>query len=203
MVFYDPETASSSGLAHVPIQPMSVPSPRGMTSRDSCLQPETRSLHGTLGNVFEDLLAPNEPTAACFGNFRSLANTRCEPVPLNTGRLPPRSDELERNTQNCAIRTPRFAREFSTWNPPSHAEGAYPQNCMVEQPRNQVSEMHFDKFPDPSTFQCWKRSFKTEVCSCFNFTTEAMLWIKAVGKVESVDDLKPSQSIGGRSIPEF
>ena len=50
--FYDPETASSSGLSHVPSQPVSVPSPRGMVSRDSCLQPETRNSIGTSGNVF-------------------------------------------------------------------------------------------------------------------------------------------------------
>ena len=54
--------------------------------------------------------------------------------------------------------TPRFARKFSTWNPPSQEEGAYPQNCM--QSRNQVSEMLFGKFPSPSTFECWKTSFK-------------------------------------------
>ena len=51
---------------------------------------------------------------------------------------------------------------------------------MVEQPRNQVSEMQVKKFPDPSTFQCWKMSFKTEVCSCCNIPSEAMLWIKEV-----------------------
>ena len=28
--------------------------------------------------VFEDLLAPNEPTAACFGNARSVTDTHCE-----------------------------------------------------------------------------------------------------------------------------
>ena len=54
-------------------------------------------------------------------------------------------------------------RKHSTWNPPpSHAERAYPQNCMVEQAKNQVSDMHFDKFPNPSTFQFWKTSLKTE-----------------------------------------
>ena len=39
------------------------------------------------------------------------------------------------NTQNLAIPTPRFSGKFSTWNPPSHAEEAYPKNYMVEQPR--------------------------------------------------------------------
>ena len=34
---YDLETASSSGLCHVPSQPVIVPSPRGMLSRVSFL----------------------------------------------------------------------------------------------------------------------------------------------------------------------
>ena len=136
---------------------------------DSCLQLDTRNLYGTSGNVFEDLLAPNEPTAACFGNSRSMASVPCEPVSLNTGRPAERANESERHTLNSAIPTPRFARKFSTWNPPSHAEGAYPQICMVELPRNRVSEMHYDNILDPSTFQCWKTSFKTEVRSCSNF----------------------------------
>ena len=122
---------------------MSIPSTSGMFSRDSCLEHDTRNFFGSLGNVFEDLPAPNEPTAACFGNARSFTDTHCESVFLNTGRLPARTDELERHTQNFKITTLRFARKFSTWNPPSHAEGAYPQNCMVEQPRSPVSEMHF------------------------------------------------------------
>ena len=53
--------------------------------------------------------------------------------------------------------------------------------------------MHFD---NPSTFQCRKTSFKTEVCSCSNFPTDDMLWIKVVEMVDSVDDLETSRSIG-------
>ena len=72
---------------------------------------------------------------------------------------------------------------------------------MVEQPRNQISDMHYDKFLDPSTFECWKTSFKTGVCSCSNCPTEAL--IKEVEMVESVIDIETSQSIGGASMPEF
>ena len=50
--FYDPEAASSSGLSHVLSQPTSIPSPRGMMSRDACLPPKTRNSCGTSGNVF-------------------------------------------------------------------------------------------------------------------------------------------------------
>ena len=139
-----------------------------MLSRDSCQQRDTRNLCGTSGNVFEDLLAPNEPTAACFGNARSLTASHCEPVSVNTRRLAAQEEVFSRNTQN-------FARKFSTWNPTSHAEEACPQNCMVQQPRNQVSEMHFDKILIPSTFQCSTTSFTTEVCSRSNILTEALL----------------------------
>ena len=71
---------------------------------------------------------------------------------------------------------------------------------MVGQPRNQVSEMYFDEFIDLSTLQCWKTSFEAEVCSCSSFLLDAMLWIKEVEMVESVDDLKTSQSIGRHKI---
>ena len=52
-----------------------------------CSQLDTRDLYRTSGNVFEDLLAPNEPTAAWFGNVRSVTDTHCEFVSLSTGRV--------------------------------------------------------------------------------------------------------------------
>ena len=60
------------------------------------------------------------------------------------------------------------------------------KNCMVELPRNQVAELHFDKFPDPPTLQCWKTNFKTEVCSCSGCPTDGMLWIKEAEVAKSV-----------------
>ena len=43
--------------------------------------------------------------------------------------------------------------------------------------------------PTPATFDCWKIRFETEVCTCSQFPTEAMLWIKEVELADSVDDL--------------
>ena len=45
--------------------------------------------------------------------------------------------------------------------------------------------------------------FKTEVCTCSQFPTEAMLWIKEVEMVDSVDDLMSSSSIRGSQLPNF
>ena len=82
-------------------------------------------------------------------------------------------------------------------------EGGFSKNCGADQQRLQISDPHFDKFPTPATFACWKIRFKTEVCTCSQFPTEAMLWIKEVEMVESVDDLKSSCSVGGIQTPDF
>ena len=65
-------------------------------------------------------------------------------------------------------------------------DGRFSNGHGADQRRLQISELHFDKFPTPTTFSCWKIRFKTEVCSCSQFPTEAMLWIKEVEMVESV-----------------
>ena len=48
------------------------------------------------------------------------------------------------------------------------------KNYRADQQRLQISDLHFDKFPMPATFACWKIRFKTEVCTCSQFPTEAM-----------------------------
>ena len=77
------------------------------------------------------------------------------------------------------------------------------KNCGADQQRLQISDLHFDKFPTPATFACWKIRFKTEVCTCSQFPTEAMQWIKEVELVDSVDELRSSSSTRGISMPNF
>ena len=105
--FFDLETASSS---HVPSHLVIDASLCGMLSRNSFLQLDTRNLYGTY--VFEDLLAPNELTAACFGNVRSFLDVYCELVFLNTGRPAAEEEELERHIFNVAKLPPRLVRKF-------------------------------------------------------------------------------------------
>ena len=81
--------------------------------------------------------------------------------------------------------------------------GRFSKNYGADQQRLQISDLHFDKFPAPATFACWKIRFKTEVCTCAQFPTEAMLWIKEVEMVDSVDDLKFSCSAKGIHMPDF
>ena len=77
------------------------------------------------------------------------------------------------------------------------------KNYGADQQRLQISDLHFDKFPTPATFACWKIRFKTEVCTCSQFLTEAMQWIKEVELVDSVDELRSSSSTRGISMPNF
>ena len=55
----------------------------------------------------------------------------------------------------------------------------------------------------PATFACWKMRFKIKICICSHFPTEAMLWVKEVEMVDSVDDLRFSSSTRGISMQNF
>ena len=109
----------------------------------------------------------------------------------STGRLVAKGEEQTGNT----IPIPIFARR-----PPTMS--SLP-SAMVDQQRLHISELHFDKFPTLSTFSSWKIRFKTQVCSCSGFPSEAMLWIKQVEMVFSVDEFKSSRSASGKHFPNF
>ena len=98
---------------------------------------------------------------------------------------------------------PRFQPGPSAGNSVIPSEGRFSKDCGADQQRLQISDLHFDKFPTPTTLACWKIRFKTEVCICSQFPTEAMLWIEEVEMVESVDDLKSSSPIRGTHGPNF
>ena len=77
------------------------------------------------------------------------------------------------------------------------------KELWADQQRLQISDLHFDKFPTLATFACWRIRFKIEVCTCSQFLTEALHWIKEVEIVDSVDDLMSSSSFRGILMPNF
>ena len=93
----------------------------------------------------------------------------------------------ERQTQ---VQDPRCQSRPSARNSFDPSEGRFSKNYGADQQRLQISDPHFDKFTTSATFACWKIRFKTEICTCSQFPTEALLWIKEVEMVESVDDLR-------------
>ena len=111
-------------------------------------------------------------------------------------------NERTSKTPDTAL-DPRCQSGPSAGNSFDPSEGRFSKNYGADQQRLQISELHFNKFPTPATFAYWKIRFKTEVCTCSQFPTEAMLWIKEVEMVESVDDLNSSRSIKGTHGPDF
>ena len=96
------------------------------------------------------------------------------PALISTGKLVEREDERIGST----IPMPTFARRPPTVS--SFTPEDIPQSSMVEQQRQQIWELQFDKFSTPSTFLCWKIRFSSQATACSDFPSEAMLWIKEV-----------------------
>ena len=141
--------------------------------------------------------------------FANPAMSSSAPYPQE---LNPWSSHISENTHSSHVgnsenqtpfQDPRCQSGPSAKSSVIPGEGDSSKNYGADQQRLQISDLHFDKFPTPATFACWKIRFKTEVCTCSQFPTEAMQWIKEVELVDSVDDLRSSSSTRGISMPNF
>ena len=113
------------------------------------------------------------------------------------------SSTAEKNENKTPVQDQRCQSGPSAKNSVIPSEGDSSKNYGADQQRLQISDLHLDKFATPATFACWKMRFKTEVCTCSQFPTEAMQWIKEVEMVDSVDDFKSSCSVRGKRMPIF
>ena len=198
--FKDAESVRS-GPSHVPSQPTLPPpcrDPGGLLSRNN-QPPDIWNSQGISGNVFAN---PRASSSSPYpGGFNPWISNVTEDTPVLTSTGQPVTCG-ERQIPDTVL-TPRFQPGPSAGNSFDPKEGSFLNNYGADQQRLQISELHFDKFPNLATFACWKIRFKTEVCTCSKFPTKAMLWIKEVEMVESVDDLKSSRSIKGTHGPDF
>ena len=197
--FQDAESVRS-GNSHVTSQPMSFPAhpiPEGML-RHSFVSPSRSdgppSIWDTWfsGNVFVNPDASS--SAPCPQELNPWGSTIEEPLHMSTAE---KSGRPEQN-QDLRCQSGPSAKDSVIFS-----GGDSSKNCGADQQRLQISDLHFDKFPTPATFACWKIRFKTEVCTCSQFPTEAMQWIKEVELVDSVDESRSSSSTRGSSMPNF
>ena len=188
-----------SGLSHVTSQP--------------ALLPPFRDPGGMLSRSVGMLSRNDQPPEWCIGK-RFVVNplaSSSSPYPPGQGFNPWISNVTEHTSPHVTSerQTPDTALDPGCQSGPSArnsfdlGEGRFTKDHGADQQRLQISDLHFDKFPNPATFACWKIRFKTEVCTCSQFLTEAMLWIKEVEMVESVDDLKSSRSIRATHESDF
>ena len=133
------------------------------------------------GNVFAN------PTASSSSPYPGGFNPWISNVTEDTS--PHATSERQNPDTTLDLRCQSGPSARNSFDP---SEGRFSKDYGADQQRLQVSELHFNKFPTPTTFACWKIRFKTEVCTCSQFLTEAVLWIEEVKMVESVDDLKSS-----------
>ena len=198
--FQDAESIRS-GNSHVTSRPVSFPRHpilEGMLSRSKGMPSRREWLasiwdkHGISGNVFEN------PDASSSAPYPQELN----PWSSST-KEPLHSSKVEKSDRRKQDEDQRCQSGQSAKNSVIFSGGDSSKNYGADQQRLQISDLHFDKFPTPATFACWKIRFKIEVCICSHFLTEAMLWIKDVEMVDSVDDLMSSSSIRGIQMPKF
>ena len=120
-----------------------------------------------------------------------------------TERRTVRADHPPRSPNMSTQQNPHRNTTTSHISQHSSAGRDSSKNYGADQQRLQISDLHFDKFPTPASFACWKVKFKTEVRICSQFLTEVVLWIKEVEMVDSVDDLKSSSSTREFPKPNF
>ena len=172
------------------------PVPRGMLGRSMGMPsrktgpPSIWDTHGVSGNVFAN------PAASSSVPYPQELNPWSSNISEHTSQARMSEDQTPAQDQRCQSGS-------SARNSVVPCEGEFGKNYGAEQQRLQISDLHFDKFPTSATFVCWKIRFKTEVCTCSQFPTEAMLWIKEVEMVDSVDDFKSSCSERGIRMPDF
>ena len=88
---------------------------------------------------------------------------------------PIHSSTAEKNVNQTPVQDQRCQSGPSAKNSVIFSGGDSPKNYGADQQRLQISDLHFDKLIVLVTFACWKIRFKTEVCTCSQFPTEAML----------------------------
>ena len=190
--FQDAESVRSGNL-HVTSQPVVFPKhppfegllrPSFISQRQTEEPPNTWDTSGISGNVF------CKSTSFLYSSVSSrikfyLKKTIEEPIHMSTAE---KSGRPERD-QDLRCQSGPSAKDSVIFS-----GGDYSKNYGADQQRLQNSDLHFDKFTTPATFACWKIRFKTEVCTCSQFPTEAMQWIKEVELVDSVDELRSSLS---------
>ena len=198
--FQDAESVRS-GNSHVTSQPMLFPKhpiPEGLL-RPSFVSPPRKEgppniwdTPGISGNVFAN---PHASSTAPYPQELNPPWRKTIEEPLHMSTV----EKSERPEQNQDLRCQSGP---SAKDSVIFSGGDSSKNYGADQ-RLQISDLHFDKFPTPATFACWKIRFKTEVCTCSQFPTEAIQWIKEVELVDSVDELRSSSSIRGISMPNF
>ena len=143
--FQEVESNHSGRSSHVSSQLAMIPRSRSMLSRDKRLLLDTWNTSGPQENVFGNQFSTFDSRRDHPQGIHPCAPQRergSVPQATGSGTLLARDDKQNRDT----IPMPTFAGRPSTVS--SLMPVGFPQNSMVGQQRQQISELQFDKFPD-------------------------------------------------------
>ena len=194
--FQDAESNFCGRLSHVSSQLVMIPSSRSLLSRDKRLPLDTWNQSGLQDNVLGKQFCTFDSPRAHPQRIQSddvQRNREAVPGAWRTKTIHTSEDRQNQGT----IPMPTFATKPLTTS--STIPAKLSQNYMVGQQRQQISELQFDKFPNPQSFLVRKIRFKTQVTTCSDCPSDAMLWIKEVEMVDSLDELKSRDQFTGFS----
>ena len=167
----NPHVTSPPGLfpRHPPLEGMLKPA--FISQRQDEEPPNIWDTSGISGNVFANPQASSSapyPQELNSSKWNTWKKTTEEPIQKSI------AEKSGRPKQDSDL---RCQSRPSVKNSVLFSGGDSSKNYGADQQRLQISDLHFDKFPTPATFSCWKIRFKTEVCTCSQFPTEAMQWM--------------------------
>ena len=149
-IFKDAESVRS-GQSHVTSQPAFFPPfghslshSLGMSSRNDG-PPSIWDTHGISGNVFANPAASS--SAPYPQEFNPWSSQKSEQI---------HSSQAGKCENQTPVQDQRCQSRPSAKNSVIPSEGGASKNYGGDQQRLQISDLHFDKFPNPATFACWK-----------------------------------------------
>ena len=143
--FQEVESNHSGSLSFVSSQPAVIPSSRSMLSRDKRLPLDTWNSSGQQENVFGNQCSVVDSSRNHQEGIHH-STTQGTAGPIGTGTLVAIDEDRNMGTNPM----PTFARRPSTMSSLSPVD--IPQNSIVGQQRQQISELQFDKYPTPQSF---------------------------------------------------
>ena len=155
--FQDPKSIRS-GQSHVTSRPVSFPPhpiPEGMLSRSFGV-PQRRAAK-RLGHTC--FVGKRFCKSSCV--LFSTSSAGIESMEFRKRKLI-HSSTVEKNENQTPVQDQRCQSGPSAKNSVIPCEGDSLGGFGTYQQRLQISDLHFDTFPTPATFACWKIRFKTE-----------------------------------------
>ena len=176
--FLDVESNYGGRFSHVSSQLVVIPSSRSMLSRDKRLPLGTWNQSLDHRKTFLEIiflrLIHSEIILKENSIWRRAKKLGSSPWSRKDGDY----SHKWRQTNQGTVPIPTIATRPLTTSSAIPVES--PQNYIVGQQRQQISELLFDKLPYPQSFLVWKIRSETQVASCSDFPLDAMLWIKEV-----------------------